>query len=131
MFKIIFSFSGHENLIGNHKNTFEFTKEKELTKKGDCIIGVNSNFDHTKLKELCKKFKKAKIIIQSDKFKDDVVFYLNKNFDDEKEIVIRKSNFISKRTLGILAEKSAFELNRDLIKSIKNKGGFCEIIPIA
>ena len=40
-----FSARGHENIRGVHKTTFEFTKEKELTLKGDCIIGVNADFD--------------------------------------------------------------------------------------
>ncbi|MEM4397150.1 MAG: DUF371 domain-containing protein [Candidatus Woesearchaeota archaeon] len=131
--KISFNFSGHENLIGNHKNTFEFTKEKELTKRGNCIIGINADFDYKKVKNFCKKFEKAKMIIYSNKNKDlkeEVSFFINKDFDDEKEIVIRKSDFISKRTFGIFAEKSAFELNRDLIQSIKNNGGYCQIIPL-
>ncbi|MEM2131517.1 MAG: DUF371 domain-containing protein, partial [Candidatus Woesearchaeota archaeon] len=52
--KIIFNFSGHENLLGNHKNSFEFTKEKELTKRGNCIIGVMADFDYKKVKDFCK-----------------------------------------------------------------------------
>ena len=35
---------GHKNITANHKTTLEFTKENSVTKKGDCIIGVNSDF---------------------------------------------------------------------------------------
>ena len=40
---------GHKNILAKHRNTLEFTKDKDLTLNGDCIVGVNANFD---LKEI-------------------------------------------------------------------------------
>ena len=37
--EVIFA-QGHENILGTHKTTLEFTKDKHLTKKGDCIVAV-------------------------------------------------------------------------------------------
>ena len=34
---------GHENILCTHNSTIEITKDKSLTKKGDCIIGVNAS----------------------------------------------------------------------------------------
>ena len=34
---------GHPNVTGKNNMTFEFTKEKTLTKRGDCIIAVNAS----------------------------------------------------------------------------------------
>ena len=33
----------HANVIGSHKTTIEITKDNYLTKKGDCIVGINSS----------------------------------------------------------------------------------------
>ena len=56
---IVIKFVGHENILGIHFNTFEFTADAHLTKKGDCIIGVNSRFD---FKGLGKKLKDSRPI---------------------------------------------------------------------
>ena len=36
-------FYGHQNIQSLHTKTLEITKERDLTLKGDCIIGVRSN----------------------------------------------------------------------------------------
>ena len=41
---ITFKAYGHENIRATHNRTIEFTKHKELSVRGDCIIGVNSDF---------------------------------------------------------------------------------------
>ena len=52
-----FRIYGHKNMLAIHKNTLEFTKDKELTKRGDCIVGVNSDFKITKEILNAKKIK--------------------------------------------------------------------------
>jgi hypothetical protein len=37
--EVIFA-QGHENILATHKTTLEFTKDKRLSKKGDCIVAV-------------------------------------------------------------------------------------------
>ena len=59
---ISFNAYGHENVKATHKNTIEFTKEKELTPQGDCILGVNSDFDFKKIAEFIKG--KSKISVK-------------------------------------------------------------------
>lgn len=46
-----FHITGHENILSTHKNTFEFTKDKHLTKSGTCIVGVNADFELEKIKK--------------------------------------------------------------------------------
>ncbi|MCJ7469295.1 DUF371 domain-containing protein, partial [Candidatus Bathyarchaeota archaeon] len=45
---------GHENIQATHKTTLEITKDKHLTKNGDCIIAVAAN---KSLADLSPKFK--------------------------------------------------------------------------
>ncbi|MEK6917238.1 MAG: DUF371 domain-containing protein, partial [Nanoarchaeota archaeon] len=79
---MIFSVSGHENLLGTHRNTFEFTKHTNLTRNGDCIIGVDADYSLTELKKIAKSCTKIKIILSFEKLKETIVAELNNEFDD-------------------------------------------------
>lgn len=126
---ITISFQGHKNLLGTHEKTFEITTEESLTKKGDCIIGTNAEVNYSEeFKELLKQTKeknqeiKIKGIIQIENKKDDFQGVLNPKFNlNSKELVFRKSNFISERTILIKCNKSAKELNREIINSLKTE----------
>ena len=117
---ISFNIFGHPNILSTHQNTIEFTKDSYLTRKGDCIIGIKADFKPDELRKLVKKNSKLKIIIKADTETEELIAYTNKSFNDEHEIVIRKSEFASKRTLGIRADKAAKDLNRKLIEKLKN-----------
>ncbi|MBI2650953.1 DUF371 domain-containing protein [Candidatus Woesearchaeota archaeon] len=128
-----FSCYGHKNIIAKHKTTLEFTKEKNLSLKGDCIVAVNSDFSLQGLKHFIDglvnnlKNKKIKITLEAITknkeacIKDTINAEINPNFNDSKEIVIRKTGFVSQRTLAVNSDKSAFELKKELIEFLKNK----------
>ena len=130
--KISFIFYGHKNILSTHKNTFEFTKDHDLTLNGDCIVGVKADFDYNELIKLVKNYSKIKIIIKVDNVNEEINCNVNKEFNDENEIVIRKTDFVSKRTLGINANKAAIDLDRKLISKLKDPNviGTVEIVGI-
>jgi hypothetical protein len=111
---------GHPNIRATHPTTIEFTKEPEVSLRGDCIVGVNADFDANSLKNFIKEHggKKVKITISAGDLKEEICAQLNCTFDDYKEIVIRKSDFSSKRTFAIKADKAACDLDRRLISKI-------------
>lgn len=111
---------GHKNITSSHKNTFEFTKDKGITKLGHCIVGVNADFNLNKLKKEIKNKTKLKITIKVDNLKEEVNCTTNKDFNDSREIVIRKSNFDSKRTLGIRCDKASSNFKKEFKKKLKN-----------
>lgn len=113
---------GHKNILATHKTTLEITKEKFLTKRGDCIIGVNANFELKKLRGFIKNFKVdfVEVELKVNGLTEKIKGKLNKNFDDENSIVIRKSNFISPRTLVFSADKSARDLSREYATNLAN-----------
>jgi len=115
-----FAAHGHPNITAKHKNTIEFTKDKNVTLNGDCIIGINSDFNLKEIKELIKNNNKLKIIIKVDGIIEEINCQVNPDFDDETEIVIRKSGFVSKRTLGIKADKACSDLKRDFVRILSN-----------
>ena len=52
--KYSFTCYGHENITCKHKTTLEFTKDKDLSLKGDCIVGVKADFSLKGVKEFIK-----------------------------------------------------------------------------
>ena len=113
--KVKFSCTGHANILCTHRNTLEFTKADYVTKRGDCIVGINSDFDTEKLKKLKGKLK---ITIKTKNTSDVVFADKNEEFSHETEMVIRKTTFKDKRTFAINADKSAMQLKRELVKDL-------------
>ena len=117
---------GHENILATHRNTLEITKDKDLTKQGDCIVGVNSDFLLSDITEILKQ-KKAKLILEVDGLKEEVNFEINPNFCDEHEIVIRKTDFFSERTLGINADKASADFNREFVSKLQDSASVLRV----
>lgn len=110
---------GHENILATHKRTLEITSDNELSLNGDCIIGIKANFDPEKIKPFLNS-KRLKLTLNVDNLEEEILFKPNPSFFDSKELVIRISDFISNRTLGINADKAAIHLNRRMIKFMEN-----------
>lgn len=121
-----FNAYGHPNILATHKTTLEFTKDKELSLKGDCIVGVNADFELEKLKKFIQKSKNKKITIIIEtinhKIQEKITAELNSNFNSNKEFVVRKTDFVSERTFATSSNKAAFDLNRQLIEFLKKNG---------
>jgi hypothetical protein len=116
---ISFTAFGHANVKATHKNTIEFTKDKELTPKGDCILGVNSDFDLKKIKAFTRDKKKLKCKITAGNVSDEFEFIPNPKFNDSHEMVFRLGEFASERTIGIRAEKAAKHIKREIVEKLK------------
>ena len=131
-------FSGHENIRSTHKKTIEITKESELTPRGDCIIGVNASCGCFDLPQSLKdKLKDPKSIVQfSIKVaKHEFVVkgrgHKDLTFTHREDIVIRKSNFTSPRTLTVKCDKASDLLPREMVTILqdpKAKGTFTIIV---
>ena len=118
---------GHENILAIHPSTLMFTKEKHLSKTGDCIVGVatdkaagdlNSHFKDT----LRKSNAKLTITLEV----DGLTWQINACGSSKlilthpTDLVIRKSDYVCNRTLAIRADKSANDLPRELVEKLKN-----------
>ncbi|MBT4023032.1 DUF371 domain-containing protein [archaeon] len=117
---------GHENLLATHNTTLEFTKDSYLTKNGDCIVGIRADFSYDELMKL-KGQDTIKIIISIDEIKEEIISKVNKYFDHKEEIVIRLSDFLSDRTLGIKANKAAINLSREMIEKLKDPNSRAQV----
>ena len=116
---------GHPNVLAEHPTTFEITKESNLSRRGDCVIGVNASIGPRDLsnefRNLCRHSEsrilvelEAKGIAESIGGRGAPKLTLKHPSD----MVGRKSSFVSDRTIMIGADRAARDLDRDLIKAL-------------
>lgn len=137
--KYSFTCHGHENITARHKTTLEFTKDRDLGPEGDCIVGAGADFSIKEIKKFIKSLRNNNsitIVVETiskdynkknnnaktfgeNKIIEKINAEINPNFDSDKDMVIRKSDFIDGRTFAARADKAAFELNRGLIKFLQ------------
>ncbi len=117
---------GHKNIKATHKTTLEITKEKELSRTGDCIIAVSAN---KALADLTSEFKKKlrqdnvklTILIEAGDVTEKVNAFGSSKLilTHSTDVVVRKSGYICNRTVAIQADKAAYDLSRKLVERLK------------
>jgi len=118
---------GHESVLATNKTTFEITKDRHLTKRGDCIIAVNSD---KAAMDLSHEFKEA---LRNRNASLTIALEINGTTEFAHasgnavlplthltDLVVRKSDFISDRTLAIRADKAAKDFSTLVVKKLQN-----------
>ena len=118
---------GHPNIRAIHPTTLMFTKDKHISKKGDCIVAVAAD---KALADLSPEFRhalkqpnaKLTIIIEAEGEKEQVNAAGSPKLvlTHQTEMVVRKSDYISDRTLAIHANKASSDLPRPFIAKLQN-----------
>lgn len=121
-----FRASGHPSIVAAHPVSIEFTREKGLTERGDCIVGVDARFDPGDVAALLD-YRKLHVILRTENAEDRFDCRVNTGFCDPDEIVFRKSGHRSTRTLGVHASKSAAQLSRFLVADLRSPGAGIEV----
>lgn len=123
--EVFFAF-GHENVRAVHRATLEFTREKHLSRTGDCILVIGAD---KSLVDLSNKFKKSlrkpnaklTITVEADGITDKINAYGSPNLllTHTSDMVVRKSSHVDSRTLAVGADKAARDLSRVLVEKLK------------
>ncbi|MCG3217369.1 MAG: DUF371 domain-containing protein [Candidatus Heimdallarchaeota archaeon] len=125
---ISFSFQakGHRNIRASHKSTLELTTDSNVTKKGDCIIGVSSTHGLNDLPDEIKTIIKlsSSLIIIILKIGENEVKITgqgnpNLSLSHVSDIVARKSSFTCSRTLCINSSHAAADLPIEFVDLLK------------
>lgn len=116
---------GHRNVLASHQMTWEITKDSELSRRGDCVVAVRATKG---LAELSKEFRDLcrndDATITAELSAGSITEIIrgkgshNLPLTHRTEIVGRKSTFASDRTIMVLAEKAACDLNRELVRML-------------
>ncbi len=128
---------GHENVQATHKTTLEITKDKHLTKNGDCVIAIAAD---KSLADLSPKFKerlrgrKTKLTIRINVGRSVEILRAQGNpyliLSHPSAIVLRKSDYVCSRTLAIRSDKAAGDLSRSFVEKLKKPGRKVRIVLI-
>lgn len=118
---------GHPNILATHSMTFEITKDHGLSRRGNCVVAVEATKCLVDLsaefRRLCRN-DETRIIVEleaagvAESIRGRGSPALT--FNHIREIVGRKSNFVSDRTLMIRADKAACDINRALVRELKS-----------
>ena len=118
---------GHPNIQATHSSTFEVTMEPRLSLRGDCIIGVNASHAARHVQTLLGdvlQHPDTKILtyLSDGEITEQVHGYgsLKHSLSAQTSMVWRTSDFVDERTIAIRCNKAAKDLDRNLIKSLKN-----------
>lgn len=123
--KDIVRFKGNPNIKAIHKTTIEVTKEGWLSPKGDCIIGILADKACADLSISLKKFiqrgsrLRITLVVGCEKFQFMAYGSPKLELTDPISIVIRKSGYISPRTMAIHSEASASDIPRRIVALLR------------
>lgn len=124
---ITFTACGHKNVLSLHRNTVEFTHDKELTLRGDCILAVSADYSIEKIRD-AHLHGNIKIIIVVDGISDEIIAEYNPLFQDAHEMVIRRTDFVDHRTFAIKADKIAKDIDRKIVEKMKNPDTIMKVL---
>ncbi|HEX9613216.1 MAG TPA: DUF371 domain-containing protein [Candidatus Bathyarchaeia archaeon] len=127
VFHSIFHAYGHPAILSTHPTTLEITTSHELTHRGDCVVAVKSS---SALRDLPVDLKRVlssssgrgRLRLQVGPFEFTVEGTGDPRltFSHETDLVVRKSGFVSDRTLMIHANKSSMDIPRDIVRLLQD-----------
>ncbi len=118
---------GHKNIQATHPITLMFTKDRHVSETGDCIVAVGAD---KSVADLSPEFKEAlrkpnaklTITLEAGSFKEQITAFGSPKLllSHPTDIVVRKSDYISDRTLAVHADKASKNLPRALVEKLKD-----------
>ncbi len=120
-------FRGHPMVRSLHPTTIEVTTEEHLTEKGDCIIGVGASKGCAQLDERLKAALRRegssvmlRIRAGEKRFEFAAKGDPGLGLSHPHEMVIRRSRFVSDRTLAVGAGAAAKDIPRPIVASLRD-----------
>jgi hypothetical protein len=120
------AFHGHPLISALHQMTIEITTEDRLTKEGDCIVGVGADIGCAGLDEAVKERIRdrssrvlLRLVVGSDSFEVKARGDARLALTHPHDIVVRKSDFISDRTIAVGADAASNDIPRRMIAALR------------
>ncbi|TMI55058.1 DUF371 domain-containing protein [Candidatus Bathyarchaeota archaeon] len=118
---------GHPSISSIHPTTLELTRDTGLSKNGDCIIAVGCSVGLIDLPEPVKNALssgacRARLTLKIDvhQFAVEGRGAQGLTLSHPTDIVIRKSGFISDRTLMVHADRAAADIPRSFVELLQD-----------
>ena len=118
---------GHAAIRSTHPTTLEITREEHLTRRGDCIIAVNASkgladlpSDISKTLSTSDGMARMTLLVGSHRFTVEGAGAMGLSHSHPTNLVVRKSGFVSDRTLMVKADKAAVDIPRDMVQLLRD-----------
>lgn len=120
-------FRGHPMVRSTHPTTIEVTTEEYLTESGDCIIGVGASKGCAQLDSRVREglrregaLVKIAVVVGNLSFEARALGDPRLELSHPHDIVIRKSGFVSDRTLAVHADGASRDIPREMVHILKD-----------
>ncbi|OLE75591.1 hypothetical protein AUG19_05190 [archaeon 13_1_20CM_2_54_9] len=118
---------GHRAVLSTHPTTLEITTDRSLTTRADCVVAVESSHGLADLPSEVKRILSSNLgrgilILKV----GDHAFTVHARgshaltLSHPRDIVVRRSGFISERTLMVHSDKAAADIPRAMVKLLQN-----------
>ncbi len=127
---------GHENISARHRTTMQVTKDREITKRADCVIGVRANKSAADLSAELKKHLleggevEVEVTTFAGSFRFRAMGHKDLKLTDQVDAVIRKSTYVDGRTILVKSEASARDIPRHIVRSLKRRETILRVIMV-
>jgi hypothetical protein len=125
--KELILFRGHPMIASTHPTTIEVTTENRLTERGDCIIGVGASKGCAQLGPKVKEALRRKdssvtirILVGNCSFQVKAAGDPRLDLSHPHDVVVRRSDFVSNRTLAIRADAAAKDVPREIVRLLRD-----------
>ena len=123
----VVEFRGHPMVRSSHPATIEVTTEEYLSENGECIIGVGANKGCAGLSRAVKERIQRggskvtlRVVVGAQSFVVEARGDPRLTLSDPHDLVVRKSEYISGRTLAVGADASSRDMPREMVRLLKN-----------
>ena len=120
-------FRGHPLIASTHPTTIEVTTETRLTERGDCIIGVGASKGCAQLDPRVKEALRRKgscvtihISVGNRSFRVKAAGDPRLDLSHPHDMVVRRSDFVSGRTLAVRADAAARDIPREVVGLLRD-----------
>lgn len=123
----VVEFRGHPMVRSSHPTTIEITTEEYLTENGDCIVGVKASRGCAGLGGAMKEAIRRpgakvtiRLVVGDRSFEVRAAGDPRLGLSDPHDMVIRRSDFVSDRTLAVRADSASRNIPREIVRLLKN-----------
>ncbi len=116
---------GHPNVTARHRTTMELTREREITRRADCVVGVRASHGAASLPTWLRRhlLSGGWISLTLSVGGMDFTFYARGDgrltLRSEDEIVVRRSLYVDDRTVAVEATASAADVPRPMVRALR------------
>ena len=121
------TFHGHPMVRSTHPTTIEVTTDDHLTPKGDCIVGVGASSGCAQLDSQVKRLLRTKgstvtirVVVGPTTFVVKAEGDPGLELTHPDDIVIRRSDFVSDRTLAVHADSASMDISREMVHLLRD-----------